>query len=97
MASMRLILTEEVPKLGDAGEVVTVRAGFGRNYLLPQGKAMLATESRVRELDTEANAKELGEKAMIINNLNDWSTFVRKLATLEREHGERGRFRPGSA
>jgi len=51
MATMRVILTEEVVNLGDAGDVVTVKAGFGRNYLLPQGKAMLATEGRVKDIE----------------------------------------------
>jgi large subunit ribosomal protein L9 len=48
---MRVILTEDVPKLGNAGEVVKVRDGFARNYLMPRGIALLATESRVREIE----------------------------------------------
>ena len=50
MATIEVILTEDIGKLGDAGDVVKVRAGFGRNYLLPQGKAMLATLERVNEI-----------------------------------------------
>ena len=49
--SMQVILTEDIPKLGLAGEVVKVRPGFGRNYLLPQKKAMLATPGRVKRLE----------------------------------------------
>ncbi len=48
---MRLILTEDVPKLGQAGEVVRVKRGYGRNYLIPQGKAQIATEGRVKEIE----------------------------------------------
>jgi len=48
---MRLILTEDIPKLGDAGEVVKVKPGYGRNYLIPQGLAHLATERRVNEIE----------------------------------------------
>lgn len=48
---MEVILTEDIPKLGDAGEVVRVKDGYGRNYLLPLGKALLATAGRVRELE----------------------------------------------
>jgi large subunit ribosomal protein L9 len=62
MATMRVILTEEVPNLGDAGDVVTVKAGFGRNYLLPQGKAMLATEGRVKEIEHKKRVIEEKEK-----------------------------------
>lgn len=42
---MEVILLEKVDNLGDLGEVVQVRGGFGRNYLLPQGKALPATRS----------------------------------------------------
>ena len=49
--AMRVILTEDVPKLGNAGDVVKVRDGFARNYLMPRGIALLATESRVRMLN----------------------------------------------
>jgi large subunit ribosomal protein L9 len=48
---VKLILRELVPGLGDAGDLVKVRPGFARNYLLPQGKAILATEGKVRELE----------------------------------------------
>jgi large subunit ribosomal protein L9 len=48
---VKLILRELVPGLGDAGDLVKVKPGFARNYLLPQGKAILATEGKVRELE----------------------------------------------
>jgi large subunit ribosomal protein L9 len=48
---MRVILQENVDKLGDAGEVVTVRDGFGRNYLLPRGIAIVATEKDVARFE----------------------------------------------
>jgi large subunit ribosomal protein L9 len=51
MATMEVILTEDIHRLGNAGDVVKVKAGFGRNYLLPQGKAMLATASRVKQVE----------------------------------------------
>jgi large subunit ribosomal protein L9 len=51
MAQVKVILSEDIPRLGDAGEVVSVRPGFARNFLLPQGKAILATESSMKALD----------------------------------------------
>lgn len=48
---MKLILREDVEKLGDAGDMVEVRAGYGRNYLIPQGKAMMATEGALKQLE----------------------------------------------
>lgn len=51
MRHVKLILRESVHSLGEAGDLVSVKPGFARNYLLPQGKAILATESKVRELE----------------------------------------------
>jgi large subunit ribosomal protein L9 len=48
---VKLILRELVAGLGEAGDLVAVKPGFARNYLLPQGKAILATVSNVRELE----------------------------------------------
>lgn len=56
MAQVRLILRDDVPKLGDAGDVVTVRPGYARNFLLPKGLAIVATEARVRELEHHRRA-----------------------------------------
>jgi len=47
---MKIILKENVEKLGNAGDLVSVKDGFGRNYLIPQKKAVLATKSAVNEL-----------------------------------------------
>ena len=48
---MKLILREDVEKLGDSGDIVEVRAGYGRNFLIPQGKAMMATEGALKQVD----------------------------------------------
>lgn len=48
---MKLILKEDVEKLGQAGDLVDVKNGYGRNYLIPQGKAVLATKSAIKELE----------------------------------------------
>src|SRR5262245_20039353 len=60
MANVKVILREDVPRLGDAGEVVSVRPGFARNFLLPQGKAILATRASVSAL--EHHQRVIGEK-----------------------------------
>ena len=49
--AMQLILTQDVDNLGDAGELVSVKPGFGRNYLLPQGLALSATKRNVKKLE----------------------------------------------
>jgi len=51
MANVKVILRESIPSLGEAGAVVTVKPGHAHNYLIPQGKASLATEGNVREIE----------------------------------------------
>ncbi|MEK6608999.1 MAG: 50S ribosomal protein L9 [Myxococcota bacterium] len=48
---MQLILRENVENLGKSGDLVTVRDGYGRNYLLPQGLAALATAKNVARIE----------------------------------------------
>lgn len=48
---MKLILREDVNKLGESGDIVEVRAGYGRNFLIPQGKAMMATEGALKQVE----------------------------------------------
>ncbi len=65
MATIEVILTEDIHRLGNAGEVVKVKAGYGRNYLLPQGKAMLATASRVKQVEHQRRViEEIQKKAI---------------------------------
>lgn len=48
---MNVILLENIEKVGFKDEIVTVKNGYGRNFLIPQGKAILATESAVKVLE----------------------------------------------
>lgn len=50
---MKVILREDIDGLGKSGELVTVKDGFGRNYLLPRKKAVLANEQNLRQLEHE--------------------------------------------
>lgn len=71
---MQVILLETIKNLGELGAVVDVRAGHGRNFLIPQGKALPATKSNLAEVEQRraelekqaaeqlAAAQELGEK-----------------------------------
>jgi large subunit ribosomal protein L9 len=71
---MQVILLEKIVNLGSLGDVVKVRNGFARNYLIPQGKARRATETAVKEFEARradlekaqadklAQAQALGEK-----------------------------------
>lgn len=66
---MQVILLERIRNLGDLGDEVPVKNGYGRNFLIPQGKAVRATkanremfESRRAELEAQAEAKLSGAK-----------------------------------
>jgi large subunit ribosomal protein L9 len=51
MAMLQIILTKDVDNLGRAGELVRVKPGYGRNYLLPRGLALIATKSNLAQLE----------------------------------------------
>jgi large subunit ribosomal protein L9 len=53
MAMMELLLKENVDNLGIRGDIVKVRPGYGRNYLIPQGLAMAATPANVKMIERE--------------------------------------------
>lgn len=55
---MKLILTAEVDHLGTAGDTVEVKDGYGRNYLLPRGLAIVATRGAERQADEIRRARE---------------------------------------
>ena len=48
---MQVILTEDVPKLGEMGEIVTVAPGYGRNFLIPRGMAIPATRGNKAQVE----------------------------------------------
>jgi large subunit ribosomal protein L9 len=73
---MEIILLQKVENLGNIGDKVNVKAGFGRNFLLPQGKATLATPANIaifeaRRADLEAKqAEEIGAAKARAEKLN---------------------------
>ena len=60
---MQVILLEKVKNLGDLGDTVKVKSGYGRNFLLPQGKALPATEPNRKVFETR--------KAELVKKAND--------------------------
>jgi len=84
---MEVILLERVPRLGQMGEVVRVRDGFARNFLLPRGKALRATaENRARfdsmKVELEARSLKLkGEASQVADKLNGKSFTVLRQAS----------------
>jgi len=62
---MQVILMEKVVNLGQLGDVVKVKNGFARNFLIPQGKAKRATESNVADFAARRAELEAGESAKL--------------------------------
>jgi large subunit ribosomal protein L9 len=58
---MKLILTHDVTGLGAPGDIVEVAAGYGRNYLVPQGLAIVATKGAEKQVATIRRAREVRE------------------------------------
>jgi len=59
---MDLILLQKVQNLGDLGDLVTVKAGFGRNYLVPTGKAVRATKENLKAFEARRAELEVAAK-----------------------------------
>ena len=81
MRQVKVILREAVLGLGEAGDLVGVKVGYARNYLLPQGKALLATDSKVREL--EHHKRVVMEKAA--RDLKDLKALCARLESVALE------------
>ena len=79
MANVKLILREDVPNLGDPGDVISVKPGYARNFLVPQGKAIPATDARVKEL--EHHKRVVAEK--VARELKALHVVVKQLESLE--------------
>jgi large subunit ribosomal protein L9 len=91
MATREVILKEKIEGLGAEADVVTVKAGFASNYLIPQGKAYRASKANLRHLEAlkrkraEREAQELGDAQAI-------AAKIRKLKiTLELATGKAGK------
>ena len=85
---MRVILKQEVHNLGDAGDIVKVAPGYGRNFLMPRGLAIPASEGSVRELEHQKRVAE----AIARKQLGAAKELAAKLEqaaiTLRREAGD---------
>tara|TARA_B100000925_G_scaffold268552_1_gene229762 strand:- start:905 stop:1360 length:456 start_codon:yes stop_codon:yes gene_type:complete len=76
---MELILKNDVPNLGFKDDIVSVKNGYGRNFLIPQGLAILATDSAKKILNENIKQREFKEKKVI----EDASKLEKKLSKLD--------------
>ena len=90
MATTNILLREDIDNLGGRGEVVKVRAGYARNYLLPRGLALLATKGSIKQVEAERShllkkaASERATAQLQADQMKDISL------TFERKAGDEG-------
>mgnify|MGYP001330781768 CR=1 FL=1 len=87
---MKIILLEKIEKLGQLGDVVNVKNGYARNFLLPKAKALRATDDNLKYFESKSveirkkNDKEMASAAKLSESINN-KTFV-----VIRQAGENG-------
>lgn len=79
---MKLILTAEVEHLGEPGDAVEVKDGYGRNYLLPRGLAIVATRGAQRQADDIRRAREI-KTVRGLEHANEIKQALEALETVE--------------
>jgi large subunit ribosomal protein L9 len=91
MSAVKVILSEDVAKLGSAGDLVSVKPGYARNFLIPRGKAIFATESGVKML--EHDRRVIADR--VAKELKDLRATSHKLMSMvievQRRAGEDGK------
>ncbi|MEJ2531693.1 MAG: 50S ribosomal protein L9 [Halioglobus sp.] len=89
---MEVILLENIGNLGELGDKVDVKAGFGRNYLIPQGKAVPATESNIAEFEARrAELEAAAAKALAEAEARAEKIDALGLITIAANAGEEGK------
>ena len=94
---MQVILLEKIGKLGELGQHVNVKPGYGRNFLIPKGKAVLATSENVKKFELQradlekAQGEALAAAQTRVEKLNGLEvTLLRKTASEEKLFGSVG-------
>ena len=91
---MKVILIEEIPSLGGLGSVVEVASGYGRNYLIPQGKALEATKGNLAQFEQQRSrllqqyAKEKDAAQALADRLGEITvTISQRVGESDRLYG----------
>lgn len=88
---MKVLLKEDVDNLGSVGDLCEVKDGFGRNYLLPKGKAILATPKNVKQFKHQKNIVE-GKLRKVIQSAQAVAEEIAKVqCTISKKVGEQGK------
>ncbi len=88
---MKVILLENVKKIGSIGEVIDVKRGFGRNYLIANKKALYASKENIKEVEkikTDLSKKDNDKKkkaSQMAEQINGKEYLIKKLSTENKE------------
>jgi len=83
---MKVILQSSVPNLGDLGDIVDVKAGYGRNFLIPRGLALLADERNMARLEHQKRliahkkSKLIAQAAVLATKLSETPVSIKRPA-----------------
>jgi large subunit ribosomal protein L9 len=88
---MEVILRQSVEKLGHPGDVVKVSNGFARNYLLPRGIAVVATEGNKKQIEAQRHRLEAAEDARRETAQSQAAVFEQVSLTFSARVGEEGK------
>jgi large subunit ribosomal protein L9 len=91
MTTMKLILTHEVTGLGSTGDTVEVKGGYGRNYLLPRGLAIVATRGAEKQIESLRRARAARDVRSLEEAQSVAARLVQLSVRLPARSGEGGR------
>jgi large subunit ribosomal protein L9 len=91
MKNLKVILRQDVPELGQSGDIVTVKPGYARNFLLPKGMAYEATGANIKQLEEEKRRGEAKSKQQYLEARRRASQLENVSLTFHANAGEEGK------
>jgi large subunit ribosomal protein L9 len=88
---MEVILLEKIANLGNLGDKVTIKSGYGRNYLVPQGKAVPATAQKIAEFEARRAELEKAAAAKLATSQTRANELAKLSVVITHKAGDEGR------
>lgn len=88
---MEVILLEKVANLGNLGDKVAIKAGYGRNYLIPQGKAVAATAKKIAEFEARRAELEKAAATKLLAAQSRAADLAKLTIVIPHKAGDEGR------
>jgi large subunit ribosomal protein L9 len=91
MKNLKVILRQDVAELGQSGDIVTVKPGYARNFLLPRGMAYEATSANIKQLEEEKRRGEARSKQQFLEAKRRASQLENVSLTFHANAGDEGK------